>query len=323
MPSVSEAAGQASRLQAIVDAGVEALSLRATVTFTLYNSVSVSEDGFRFWVPTTQTLQVTGALHYSSDVLQDEDQTATSNQVILSAQCEVTEFNLIEPETMWIGTWPVSGGSQNLLLAFSARHDYFVQANIWHYTGIAVLPAMQAQIIASESDLPSGPIVSNSLPFWLAQNAQASVYPSFLVPRNAAPPYVVAHVEPSGTIGLQGLPILTGWPNPAPNPLTPQLYELASHQLCKDHVRLTLYGLNNQQASAFLYSLIDYSVTTDNFGLMSFPSIRDEKRTQREIFAIAQKKCIDLDVSYYQGSADVVARRYILQAIETTSFATA
>lgn len=321
MSSVAESATQSSQIRSALDRGVESLSVRHTVLFTLHRSIAVAQDGFLFWTPSGPAISVTGILRYSTDMLQDEDQTAASNQVILTAEQEITEFNLIAPGQTWIGSWPVAQGDATLQVAFSKRGDYFGPANLWHYSGIAVLPAMQAQIIASASDLPAGPIVSNSLPFWLAQNSVAPVYPSFLVPPNVVPPYIVAHVEPAGTEPMQGLPLIDGWPSPIPVPIQPTLYQLASHLLCRDRVRLTLYGLNNATAQQFLYSIIEYSRATDNFGLMSTPVVRDEKRTQREITAIAQKKCIDLSVSYYQGAADIIARRLIVQAIVSTSIA--
>ena len=48
------------------------------------------------------------------------------------------------------------------------------------------------------------------------------------------------------------------------------------------------------------------------------PVIRDHKRTQAEIMAIALKKSIEFDVSYYQQTADAIARQLITSA--TISF---
>ena len=91
----------------------------------------------------------------------------------------MTQFNVVEPQRMWLGSWPIPG-SPPLEVAFSQRGNYFEQANIWHYSGFAVFPTLKTQVIASASDLPSGPIVSNSLPIWLSYNAFVPVYPSFL-----------------------------------------------------------------------------------------------------------------------------------------------
>jgi len=240
--------------------------------------------------------------------------------VILTSEVEITEFNATTPGAMWIGSWPVAGGTTTLMVAFSRRGDYFGPANLWHYSGFAVYPAMQTQIVQSAADIPTGPIVTNSLPVWLSQNSFAPVYPSFLVPDNAAPPYIVAHIEPDGTEVLGAFPAYVGWPAPPP---TAALISLTSEQLCRDRVRLTLYGFNNQRAIQYLSALIEYSQNTDAFGFMNSPAIRDDKRTQSEIAAIAMKKTINIVASYYQSTANALAQRLIIEALVTTTVANA
>lgn len=347
MPTAAEALGVQGALKSALDAAVDTLSLRQTVQFELYRKVVVSEDLTVFWVATGTTMTVDGSLHYATDRLQDEDQTIAANQVILTAEAEIEEFNITSPNFMWIGSWPVALGdtdlqlSQNgqllqvdtagdplvvsesgasLLVAFSRRGDYFGPADLWHYSGFAVYPALSAQIISSAADLPAGPIVSNSLPIWLTQNSFAPVYPSFLVPDNVVPPYVVAHIEPSQTNAIQSFPHFV-WPGTEQgNTGASPLYSLASSQLMSDRVRLTLYGFNNAMAIQFYASLMEYSLNTDAFGFQNMPAIRDEKRTQVELSAIAQKKTIEIIASYYQSTADAIARRLILSAmIEVTS----
>jgi hypothetical protein len=67
-------------------------------------------------------------------------------------------------------------------------------------------------------------------------------------------------------------------------------------------------------AIQYLAMLIDYSVNTDNFGFGNSPAIRDDKRPQVEIAALAMKKTINIIAWYYQSTADAVARRLILGA---------
>lgn len=319
MASVDAALTNKTPLHSALDAGVDVLKTRRSIIFTLYNKVVLSSDGFVFWVATGQTMTVRGVLHYASDRKQEESETYVANDAILTSEEQVTEFNLAKPTQTWITPWSVSGGDATIYIAFGQREGYLGPADLWHYRGFAVFPSLSTQVVSSPSDVPAGPIISNSLPIWLAQNSLASVYPSFLVPDNATPPYISAHVEPAGTVGVQAMPLLTGFPSPPPSPLPATLYDLTSHQLFKDRVRLSLYGLDNQTAWQFLYSLIEYSTSTDDFGFMSPPGITDEKRTQREISAIAQKKCIAFDASYYQGAANVIARRYLLKALVTTT----
>ena len=309
MGIATEASTAPSQLSVALASGLEALSKSQEVTFQSYTKVVLSQDGYVFWVATGTTATFVGSLHVITDRHQDEDQTIGANRMIFTSEKEITQFNSLSPTTMWIGTWQL--GSETLQVAFSERGSQYEQANLWGYIGYAVYPAMSSQIVASVADLPTGPIVSNSLPIWLSQNSMAQVYPSFLVPDNVAPPYIVAHVEPGATDALGSFPILT-WPG-TPTPPT-ALQNMPSSQLMRDRVRLTLYGFTNAQAIQYLQSLIDYSVNTDDFGFMSMPAIRDEKRTQVEIAAIAMKKTIDIVASYYQGTADAAARRLILSA---------
>lgn len=316
MGIATEGLGAASNLQASLDAGITSISSNQQVTFTQYTKVTLSQDGYVFWVKgSTQTYP--GSLHYATDVHQNEDETIAINDVIFTSKEEITAFNTVLPSTTWIATYPADGG--NIYIAFSERGRYYEQAGVWHYQGHAVYPTLQGQLVASDADLPVEPIVSNSLPIWLAQNGTYPVYPSFLVPENAAPPYIVAHIEPRDTEALGAFPmlVLPGVPEQPGNPAT--LYDWPSSQLMRDNVRLTLYGLNNQQAIQFLFQLMELSLDQDTFGFCNSPAIRDEKRTQAEIMAIAMKKCIEIQASYYLSTADALARRYILSASVTTN----
>jgi hypothetical protein len=299
-----------SSLQAALDAGIDVLDRDETVVFTQYTKSTIPTDGYVFWVKTLNTITVKGSLHYGTERLQEEDQTIGSNDVVFSSEEEVTAFNAVSPGSMWVGSWPTDASGINLQVAFAKRGHFYQNAQVWHYTGFAVYPAMSAQLIASAGDLPTGPIVSNSLPIWLSQNSLAPVYPSFLVPDNVTPPYITAHISPEKTEPVGQFPIYF-WPG-NPTPMT-DLQEMNCDQLIRDYVRLTLYGFTNQMAIQFYVDLIELS-KTDVFGFANSPVIRDEKRTQPEIAAIAQKKTIEIEANYYQAAADVIARRLILSA---------
>ena len=307
MPSIAESLNTQNQLQDTLAAGVNTLSLNQKITFTQYSQSTLPTDGYVFWVNTGVPLVVQGSLHYATDQQQNEDETIDVNRIIFTALSQVDEFNQIAPTTLYIGEF------EGIQFSFSSRGSFYQQANLYHYVGNAVYPALASQLINSAADLPSSPIVSNSLPIWLSQNSFAPVYPSYLVPANVVPPYITAHVEPSMT-EVPSFPI-TVWPGTVvPNSGASPLYDLASTQLAKDHVRLTLYGFNNQTAIQFYMSLIDYSRNTDAFGFGNSPAIRDEKRTQVEMAVIAMKKTIGIEAWYYQGTADAIARRLILSA---------
>jgi hypothetical protein len=311
MSIINEAASAPSQLATALAAGVDDISSDQTVTFQRYTKYTFSEDGYVFWVATGSQQQFAGSLHILSERKQEEDQTLAANQFVFTAEEEVSQLNAIAPDSMWVGAWNVD--STILQVAFSATGMNYQQAGLWHYRGFAVYPALASQLINSVADLPTAPIVSNSLPIWLAQNSMAPVYASFLVPDNIVPPFVIVHIEPELT-EVPSFPIAV-WPGTVvPDSGSSPLYNLASTQLAKDSVKLTLYGFTNQMAIQFYMSLIDYSYNTDEFGFANSPAIRDEKRTQVEIATLAMKKTINIIAWYYQATADAIARRLILSA---------
>lgn len=303
-------------LAASLAAGIASISENASTVFTEYTQVRVAPDGYLFWVAgSTQTF--TGSMHVAADVAQNEDETVAVNDVVFTTAEEIQQFNQVDPRTFWAATVPADGGE--IVVAFRARGSFYEPAQVWHYRGTAVFPALQAQLVRSATDIPSGPIVSNSLPIWLTQDGTAPVYPSFLVPENAEPPYIVAHIEPGRTEALGAFPALETPPVPQPGDSVAPMYGWTTTQLLRDSVRLTLYGLTNQQATQFYMNLIDYSLATDAFGFCNSPVLRDDKRTQPEITAIAMKKTLEIEASYYLNTADALARRYILSAGITTN----
>jgi len=310
MSLLSEATAASAPLQAALAAGVSSISGNQSIVFTQYTKVVLSEDGYIFWVASADTADFNGSLHYITDRHQDEDQTIAINRFVFTATEEITQLNAISPGTMWIGAWTVDGAT--IQIAFADHGSFYQQSGLWHYSGYAVYPALASQLVASALDLPVEPIVSNSLPIWLAQNSAAPVYASFLVPDNVKPPYIVAHIEPALTEAIGAFPIY-GWPGTTGSGSAP-LHSLPSSQLMRDTVRLTFYGFTSQQVIQYYAALIDYSLNTDDFGFCNSPAIRDEKRGQVEIAALAMKKTLTIIASYYQGTADAVARRLILSA---------
>lgn len=306
MPSIAESLNSQSQLADGLAAGVNTLSLNQSIVFTQYTKSTIPTDGYVFYVATGVTTTVQGSFHYSTDQQQNEDETIDINRVIFTALSQIDSFNTAAPTDLFIGTF------EGIQFSFSARGSFYQQANLYHYLGNAVYPALAAQLVSSSADLPTGPIVSNSLPIWLSQNSFAPVYPSYLVPANVVPPYITAHVEPEMT-EVPSFPIYT-WPGTTQSGSPAPLHDLPSTQLAKDHVRLTLYGFTNQMAIQYLVSLIEYSLDSDNFGFGNSPAIKDQKRTQVEMAVIAMKKTIDIDAWYFQGTADAIARRLILSA---------
>lgn len=332
MPTVDEALANQSPLAADLKAGLDAISANQTVRFTRYVRLVLPLDGYVFWVkadllsasallnasplnvwapnqaqriavPATY-LDAAGSLHYSTETKQEEAQTYGLNRVVFTSKTEIQDLNEIASNELYIGQIDA------VRFAFSARGSFYRQAGLYHYVGMAIYPDMGPQIVdAIDGFDASNVIVSNSLPIWLGLNGYASVegfanpltlYPSFLVPANLAPPFGGVHIAPETTRAIAGAPLIGA---------------TGSHsQLVQERVKITLFGLRNFNAMDFVDAVNAFSLETDLIGIMNQPTIRDEKRTQAELGTIAMKKSIEYDVNYYQGTARNVARTLIAQA---------
>jgi hypothetical protein len=134
----------------------------------------------------------------------------------------------------------------------------------------------------------------------VAGNPGVTLYPAFLVPDNLRPPYGVIFIPEDRTAPMAGLPVIG---------------QMGQHtQLAYDEVNITLYGLTNIQAAAFLDLVIQYSSDTDAFGLMGASVIRDAHRPQVEISALAMKKTFRFEVDYLQQAMPNVALKLIKSA---------
>ncbi len=317
MPQVSESAPFETQLRGGLAAGLDALDLTQTITFQAYTRVVLPIDGYVFWQPTVP-FEAKGSLHFSQEIAQNEDETLGLASVLFTTTDKIVAFSAMPINTIYVAS---AGGFR---YAFSQQQGLYEQAGIWHYFGHCIYPAMASQLLDVPGTLdPSQAVVSNSLPLWLALNAYnplsqypdqfanstpqypqksmnlAQLYPSFMVPPNLVPPYGVIHIGegPEDTRALQPVPYLD---------------QNRSHwQLAADRVRVTLYGLQNNAALDFIDIVEQYSVMTDNFGLMNAPIVRDGIRTQVELQTRAMKKVIDFEISYYQARVAQVARTLI------------
>lgn len=326
--SVQESIDSASPLKAALTAGLEVIDENATVTFTLYNRVVLPADGFVFWVRAdilnpsglyasagfsaapfagSQTINTPatsfdarGSLHRTTTNTQDEDANYSVQRIVFTSEDPVNELNDIAPGQLWIADW-----EPGLKFAFSSRRMFYQQAGLHHYEGDAVYSTLESQIIDSPSQLNQDLIISNSLPIWLTLQTQFPLYPSYLVPDNVEYPYGAVHIGEEDTRAIQPV----AWRDPTNG----------SHwQLARDRVRVTTYGVKNNMMLDWLDNVVTFM--TENpytMGLMNDPLPRDAKRTQTEISAIAQKKVIEFEVSYYQQRIREQSLIYIKKAFIT------
>ena len=323
MPSISETISDATTpLAEALRTGVQNISYTASVQFVKYIRLVLPLDGYVFWVradllsqsaqfgvmgyntdqfnrPTTQTagrsITVKGSFHYQTELRQTEESTYSANRVVFTTDTEIEDLNDVGPTVRYIGEF------DGIRFQFSKRGDFYKQANLNHYVGDAVFSTMDTQVIDNLSQLDvSEVVVSNSLPIWLSLNQFFPVYPAYLAPEDMVPPYATIYIPPDSTTAIQAFADMDANSNQA--------------QLCKDRVRITMYGVRNNAAQDYLQYLIQSSVNTDDFGMMNMPVLRDVWETQVELLVLAQKKVLDLEVSYYQTRARAIARQLILHA---------
>ena len=314
MPTIAEASANTknSTLAAELAQGVNLLSGYQVVVFTPYVKLTMPLDGFVFWVNyslipnsplTPKTIQ--GSLHYATEVKQEEESTLSYNTMVFTALSPCDIFNQIDPQILYIASY------NNIRFAFSSTRKFYQQADLYHYNGVAITAGDDPQIIDTLDNLNSLKlIVSNSLPIWLAMPSYtppypgftcpiAKMYPSMLVPENCNPPYASVHIEE--TTALASSAFLGR--------------RLTSSQLTKDKVRVTTFGVNNDDIITFLNFVNQYSYDWNYIGMMNMPIIVDEKQTSPETETIAQKKTIEFEVSYLQETVRDIYRQFIHHCI--------
>jgi len=305
--------------QASLKAGIADISQYATVTFNRYTKITQPIDGSVFWVLIPDSaVQIAGSLHFSTSNEQRQDETIGINHVMFTSNQEITELNEVDPSILWAAVITTPSGVK-LLVGFTDRDHFYQQAGVWHYRGDALYPTLSTQVVNSIEDIPTSPIVSNSLPLFLdfkwlypSQSSLEPVrtYAAYLVPANAAPPYVSVFIDPNRTEILAASPLIgavTSHPDPNSRSFETSL-------LAKDSVELTLYGFNNQQAIQYYNALIEHSLNPNTFGFMTMPTLRDAQRTQPEMNILAMKKTVIMDASYYQSTTNAITYRLIKEA---------
>ncbi len=299
MPKISEFANSvAGQLPSSLRAGLDGLSGRQEIIFRAYKRTVLPADGYVYLLAdmSVEPVSVVGSLHYDTRIEMREDEQLGVNRVLLTAEKFVQEFSAKDSSSViWIGS------IDNIRFALSSRGSYYYQADLHHYMGDAIYPAMYDLIIDDPSKFNmSRLIATNSLPIWLSLKTEFDIFPAFLSTSNMMPPYSTVRVVQTSPIQAY-----------------PWIDADGSHwQLMADTCRITFYGLGNDESLSFINQAIDFCLD-GNVGLMNRPFIFDEARTQKELGAIATKKVAEFQISYYQSHAEKIAKQLILSA--TTS----
>ena len=301
-----------SELSDAIDQAARELSLDQEITFQPYTRVVLPVDGYVFWKPSTAAFKVKGSLHFTQAVEQNEEETFGLANVLITTRNRLVEFETMPPNKLYVGQIGDKDGEPRFRFTISAQNGRYRAAGLWHYSGRSVSPALSSQLLDKDGTIDaSRAVVCNSLPLWLDLNTYVplwagqfktgiTLYPSDLVEPNLKPPYGIVHIGGNDTRSLQSAPYLDS--------------TMSSWQLAADRVRVTLYGLQSDEAIAFHNAVLAYSRDTDNFGIMNMPIPRDEKRIEPGMQAIAMKKSIDYEVSYVMSRVAQIARQLIKQA---------
>jgi hypothetical protein len=89
---------------------------------------------------------------------------------------------------------------------------------------------------------------------------------------------------------------------------------LQSSQLCRETVKIHLFGVNNEKAIDFMNFVTQYSRDWNYIGLAESPAINDEKDVQPEMKIISKRKYIEFDINYCQSVSRDMARQLIEHA---------
>ena len=333
MASVTDVFGEpvSTPIHDALAAGVDVLGQDQTVEFVPYVRTVLPLDGFVFWLnaalltpiqlsqhglQTADPVSVSGSLHYSSAAQQVEDETIVVRRVDFTAEQQIDAFGAISQDVMYVANWTTDLGS--FKFTFSQRGAYYTAGgprgtNIHHYVGDAIYPVFEGQLIDSVDQFDQRQIVSNSMPLWLSLkdtipfglpvNAAVNLYPAFLVPPNLRPSYGTVDIVPSSTRALAAQAWRDG--------------SNSRWQLAAETVRVTFYGLRNDEVMDWIDYVVELAANRGDFGVTNMPVPRDERRSQFELAAIAQKKVVDFEITYYQTRMRDIARQMILDATLT------
>lgn len=324
MSQISESGSQQGQMKGALSAGLDVIDLEQTVTFTLYRRVVLPADGFVFWVKAdllnpsalpnsgpansftanqaggteapALSFEARGSLHHTTINRQDPEESFSVHRMIFTSKDEVADLAAVAPDHLYLA---LTDGQR---YTFSSRSMWYRQAGLYHYTGDAVYPSLATQIVDNPLALNvTDRVVSNSLPVWLGLNKFFPLYPSMLIPDNIDPPYASVHIGEDDTSPMQSGAIHDA--------------QGSRWQLAKDNVRIVTYGVRNDTIMDWLDYVNDFTIANPGIlGVMNSPIPRDAKRGQTEISAIAQRKVLNIDASYYQSRMQALSRQLITQA---------
>lgn len=290
------------------------------ITFNRYIRLVLPVDGFIFWVKQSlinplspslngialnelpdlttidDTIVIDGLFHYSTQNQQDNSQIYAKNSVLFTSSKKLDDFNELGESELLIGS--IDG----IQFAFNNSGNYYQKAGVWCYQGEAINPVMRSQIIDDVGQFSAQKICNDSLPLFMSRSLYAPIFPAFRGLQNLRPPYLSVDV-------LETKPY----------------QQLASEetserrQFCLDTVKVTCYGLNNNQVLDYIRYMVNEGVKNIDFGINNAPVAKKIDIPQSELNVTANAKEITFEVNYYQTRATEIAQKLIESALSSVS----
>lgn len=276
-------------------AAVSDVSSDETVTFRQYRQTVLPFDGFVFWLATPTTLSVTGSLHIETNSVHDESQRYDHSEMVLSTQDQVQSFHQKFHGTLWLAC------INDTLFALDGEKRHFKKAGLFHYFGSSIPSSFLSQFIHTEAELDHySPVVSSSLPIflqlphagsptlsWCPWPQDVPMFPSFCVPDNQEPPYIILH------------PLAASVHAESMGTLDPE--SGSTSQLIRERIRVIMVGLPHLQAANIRDYILHWALLHCNeLGISNSPVIQDIRHSLEAVPGISMMKSIEFDVMYNQ-----------------------
>ncbi|QDH14152.1 hypothetical protein E3E12_08070 [Formicincola oecophyllae] len=285
------------------------------ITFRQYRRMVLPLDGHVFWVATGTTQTLAATLNAATSAVQTAQETAspTALTLTINASDDLKPFTARAQGLLWVGTWQ----GQDFAISNASTSD--LNAGSVLYSGQTITAPFAAQFVDDASQLDNKALLTSScLPAFLAMPSQPTpltkscpwpegvpVFPSFAVPDDQPTPYIAVCCRPKTLAPVSMAP-------------SHDAASKTSSQIVREGVRLTLMGLDNQQACQVRDYVRQWALGHDSvLGVVNSPVIRDRPQKNPATATQAVRKTIDFTVMYPQRAMADIAMGLIKAAAAT------
>lgn len=273
--------------------GIDFLKENNKFIFITYSKAILPYDGFIFWIKRKEeTVIVKSIEHTAEEMLQEGDTFRSESTLILTSEEPLFDFSQNDLETIKV----IVCNNNRYVIRKSGENTG--ESGIFHYMARIIEKPLESILLDSEDDFRSRKIqLSSSIPLFILLASGVfdlvpvhyDLYPAWLVPFNKKPPYITVEIIKTTALASGSQTVIHH----------EKEYLL---KLVQEEVKFVLYGFDNDAAFIFLKQLEKWSTIYNYIGFMNMPCIEDEVHNQVELGSVAQKKSIELVISYYQSA---------------------